>query len=168
MGLRTRIRDLERVVRPAPEPTFEFLDDTARALDELFRTMAPEHVAVIEEDLVAKGCGFLTHDGLLSIRGDSKPTRLTNVAVEMVIAKVRGKFLGRFALPPAVAQVYLDHPDALPLHACQECRLDIPVRPGMTQPAIPVLTFFDACPLCGGEVGYMRPWVPKWTPPRDA
>ena len=47
------------------------------------------------------------------------------------------------AMPPLAAQVYLDHPDAMPLNdCCEACGYRVPVK------------YFEACPLCGGRVGW--------------
>src|SRR4051812_16887676 len=34
------------------------------------------------------------------------------------------------ALPPGLVRVYLDDPDAVPLHDCGRCGLAIPIHPG--------------------------------------
>jgi len=46
------------------------------------------------------------------------------------------------AMPPVVAEVYLQHDDSLPLHDCEACGYRVPHR------------YFDRCPLCGGKTGW--------------
>jgi len=46
------------------------------------------------------------------------------------------------AMPPEVAEVYLAHPEALPLHDCEDCGYKLPHG------------FFEKCPLCSGRVGF--------------
>jgi hypothetical protein len=46
------------------------------------------------------------------------------------------------AMPPVVAEVYFQDPNALPLHECEDCGYRLPLR------------YFQACPLCGGRVGW--------------
>ena len=46
------------------------------------------------------------------------------------------------AMPPAVCEVYLNDPAALPLHDCEDCGYKVPH------------SYFERCPLCGGRVGW--------------
>jgi len=57
---------------------------------------------------------------------------------------------------PEVAQVYIEHPDAAPLHDCADCGLGIPCHAGIIRGGrtIPFRRYFDRCPSCGGRVGY--------------
>ena len=57
---------------------------------------------------------------------------------------------GPLALPRAVAQVYLDDPDTLPIHRCEACGYRIPTYagPGSEQREV----YFTECPLCGGRI----------------
>ena len=57
------------------------------------------------------------------------------------------------AMPPAVAEVYLTDPAAMPLHDCADCGFRIPVTPGEYK-GKPARRHFEACPLCGGRIGY--------------
>ena len=50
------------------------------------------------------------------------------------------------AMPPEVAEVYLQHQHALPLHDCEACGYRVPHG------------FFEQCPLCGGRVGWNAYW----------
>jgi hypothetical protein len=56
--------------------------------------------------------------------------------------------------------VYLADPKPLPLHDCENCGLEVPIRPGWqkgdhTEPA---KAYFESCPVCGGRVGYCARW----------
>ena len=63
-------------------------------------------------------------------------------------------------LPSELVQVYLDDPDALPLHDCEDCGLRIPVRPGRQcgNDSQAAHRYFDHCPACGGRVGWYAFW----------
>ena len=50
------------------------------------------------------------------------------------------------AMPPQVAEVYLVHTDALPLHDCEDYGYGVPHD------------YFKQCPLCGGRVGWYAYW----------
>lgn len=63
------------------------------------------------------------------------------------------------SLPWKLVQVYLDEPEALPLHECSGCGVAIPVR--AISPVVdeePAETFFPACPCCGSTTGYYASW----------
>jgi hypothetical protein len=55
------------------------------------------------------------------------------------------------AMPPGVVEIHLAE-DALPLHDCEDCGFCVPVSPG--RDGRPARRHFDACPLCGGRVGW--------------
>jgi hypothetical protein len=55
-------------------------------------------------------------------------------------------------MPPEVAQIYIDHPDAIALNnCCEDCGYRVPVK------------YFQSCPLCGGALG----WYAFWKKHRD-
>jgi hypothetical protein len=54
-------------------------------------------------------------------------------------------------MPPEVAEVYLNH-HALPLHECEACGFKVPITPDDNRSK--ARRHFNACPLCGGKVGY--------------
>lgn len=58
-------------------------------------------------------------------------------------------------LPAELVQVYLDDPEAAPLHDCESCGVAIPVRPNRIDglEAEPEQTYFPTCPICGGRTG---------------
>jgi hypothetical protein len=60
------------------------------------------------------------------------------------------------ALPPAVAQVYLDDPGVVAIYDCEDCGYEVPIgyAEPHTSPPKPVRRYFDQCPLCGGKTGY--------------
>lgn len=59
-------------------------------------------------------------------------------------------------IPPAVIDVYLHDPEAVPLYECEECGLAVPVRPNraLGPDAEPEQVYFPECPACGGRTGY--------------
>src|SRR3954469_12034308 len=55
------------------------------------------------------------------------------------------------SLPVELIQVYLDDPEAVPLHDCAWCGLAIPVHPGWRgYEGEPERAFFPTCPCCSG------------------
>ena len=63
------------------------------------------------------------------------------------------------SLPLDLVQVYLDDPEAVPLHDCAECGLAIPVHPGWRgYEGEPERVYFPACPCCGGPTGLHAYW----------
>jgi hypothetical protein len=73
--------------------------------------------------------------------------KLTRQILALVIGTERPA-----VMHPEVARVYAEHPDASPLHDCEDCGLGIPCRGGSKD--APFYRWFDACPNCGGRVGY--------------
>lgn len=61
-------------------------------------------------------------------------------------------------LPAELVQIYLDVPEALPLHDCAGCGLSIPIQPSWSLEAEPQRVFFPRCPHCGGETGRFAYW----------
>lgn len=65
-------------------------------------------------------------------------------------------------LPASLVQVYLDRPDAIPLHDCEECGIAIPVETNWHgDEEEPQQLFFTACPCCGGRTGLHAYWSRK-------
>ena len=104
---------------------------------QLVVTMAPEHIEIVSDD------------------PDSPLTR----EVMLMLSAASGMdwpFEPRYplALPPAVAQVWRDDPDAGPHDACLECHYPLPAR-SSTLPGgrgnRPAISYFEACPLCGSD-----------------
>ena len=59
------------------------------------------------------------------------------------------------AMPLALVDVYLTHPDAEPLHDCEQCGLAVPVRVSHRagHEVIGEASYFPTCPCCGGQTG---------------
>lgn len=60
------------------------------------------------------------------------------------------------SLPAELVQVYLDDPEAIPLHDCEKCGIAIPVRPDRLNgsEAEPEQVYFTQCPVCAGRTGW--------------
>jgi hypothetical protein len=58
------------------------------------------------------------------------------------------------ALPFSVASVYLDDPNVMAAHDCEECGYRVPVGcpEPLAIPPKPVRVYFERCPLCGGRL----------------
>jgi hypothetical protein len=63
-------------------------------------------------------------------------------------------------VPREVVSVYLADPEALALHDCEDCGLELPVHCGRQDGAVtePARTYFKTCPVCGGRVGWYAYW----------
>ena len=59
-------------------------------------------------------------------------------------------------IPSELIQVYLNDPEAIPLHDCEKCGVAIPVRPDRLNgsEAEPEQVYFHDCPVCGGRTGW--------------
>ncbi len=69
------------------------------------------------------------------------------------------------AVPPAVVEVYLADPEALPLHDCADCGMAVPVRPDRQAgpEGEPERVYFPTCPCCGGQTGLYAYWSNRRT-----
>jgi hypothetical protein len=63
-------------------------------------------------------------------------------------------------LPYQVVKVYLDYPEAMPLHDCERCGLAVPILPNRQDgyEGEPERVFFPECPSCGGRTGWYLYW----------
>ena len=59
-------------------------------------------------------------------------------------------------IPAELIRVYLDDPEAIPLHDCENCGVAIPVRPDRLNgsEAEPEQIYFHQCPVCAGRRGW--------------
>jgi len=63
------------------------------------------------------------------------------------------------SLPSELVQVYLNDPEAVPLHDCAGCGLAVPVRPGRSgYESEPQRVYFPTCPCCGCRTGLHAYW----------
>ncbi|MDX1965436.1 MAG: hypothetical protein SFX18_19985 [Pirellulales bacterium] len=64
------------------------------------------------------------------------------------------------SIPPQIVRIYLNDPEAVPLHDCEECGLAVPVRPNRVHglESDPECEYFPTCPLCGGRTGPFYYW----------
>jgi hypothetical protein len=112
----------------------------------VFSTMSSEHVERVVSEMTA------------GLEGDESDL---SALTRQVIAMVHQHFHQAayfpqppLEMPPAIAEVYLQHPAAIPIHECEQCGWCIPILTGMHQPARTARRFFDRCPACSGRVGY--------------
>ncbi len=62
-------------------------------------------------------------------------------------------------LPQELVQIYLDDPEAVPLHDCAVCGIPIPVHADRSDPEGPSQRiYFASCPRCGGQTGLYAYW----------
>jgi hypothetical protein len=59
------------------------------------------------------------------------------------------------SIPRSVIDVYLHDPAAMPLCACEQCGMPLPVRPNPLEgpDAAPEQVYFTQCPWCGEQAG---------------
>ena len=149
MSLPRRVAVLEKAARAETEGWF------SEALHALAATMAPEHLRVVSEwqqrpDVRAD---FRAHprDPWPAREARLAPPALVRAAWRLLIRHLeRGTPV---ALPPAVAQIYLDDPDAWPCNECTGCGYLAPVRIRWTRSGRPevVLTYLEECPACDAD-----------------
>ena len=146
MRLSRRLAVVERVVGSqvlvtgAPATYGEELARRRQAYWEIMRpTMSDEHAQLVVEAYAA-GCS-----GYASPGANTPSGRLLNACLSAMMWAESDSIIPRaiaLAMPPIVADVYLNHADAGTLHDCEDCGYRVPYN------------YFAACPLCGGGVGY--------------
>jgi hypothetical protein len=125
------------------------------AIVRLRETMAPEHARLVVSWLRVRGLGDRREDdpGRRSHPCTGQPNHACAACIDRLDppALVRAAWVLIFeylrhgapvALPPEVARVYLEHPDAAPAAPCAGCGYRLPARGG--RPA-----YTGACPVCG-------------------
>ncbi len=147
-SVKSRLEKLERATPQQSEEDRRWSQEFNR----LLLTMSRAHAEIVLSDL---------HDD------QGSWSNLTLQAACMVEVRLRGG-IEAYALPPVVAQVYLDVPNACPGEwDCSDCGYKVPhvrsPRPyskvyshgpqyGPTIMRSPDSVYFAACPLCGGRV----------------
>jgi hypothetical protein len=137
---------LETVFRPVVNlpPTEADLAFTS-ALSKLLATMDQKHARIVLNEVTS------LHKP--SIEGGTRFGNLTVAAIQCVDGHIQEGL--PLALPPAVAQVYLDDPGVVAIHDCEDCGYEVPIGYAEhANPPKPVRIYFDRCPLCGGKTGY--------------
>ena len=146
-SLEKRMARLETVFRPVLKrpPTEADLAFTW-ALGKLLETMDQKHARIVQDEVA-------------SLRDPTKTpgarfSDLTVAAIEYVEGHIQNGL--PLALPPAVAQVYLDEPGLVAIHDCEDCGYEVPIGYAElhANPPKPARIYFDRCPLCGGKTGY--------------
>ena len=151
--LGSRLHRLERSL-PSPEPGLSAWE--SEAWDQLVRTLSSEHERLLEEEIDAL-CAFVeAPDG-----GRRPQTPLLDQVFRRVQEhdpRLSGP-KGPPALPPVVAEVYLNEPEACFLsQRCRDCKYAVPAvweqHPDGQAGAFPRWrVYFPRCPLCGGPTG---------------
>jgi len=119
----------------------------------LFSTMAQEHIVHVCEEIGALDDGERDYFSF---------SALTRHVLGMDGAARWSTLQGPLALPPEVAQVYLDDRDAWAAHDCEDCGYPVPVRTGKS-----LQRYFERCPLCGGRTGYSAYYLKHGQPERQ-
>ena len=106
----------------------------------MYPSMSEEHAALVV-DAYARGLDDSGHPDWGTPAG-----RLLRRCLEAMRPRTHWPYCDippevAFAMPPVVAEVYLRH-GPLPLQDCENCGYKLPHG------------YFDACPLCGGRIGW--------------
>ena len=170
-GLVHRLERLEAIVPSLPSVDVERDRQLMDALEQLTRTMSAEHTHLLIEGIQSR------HAQMAEVGHGAR--HLANVALTLIFEHLdhpSPRF--RLALPPALAQVLLDHPSIwffdrcvrLPARAAVRRRTLARLGRRKGQRRVPEVHFFffDRCPDCGGAVehdtyGFAR--VPRREPP---
>jgi hypothetical protein len=145
-ALKGRLHKLESTITirmREPRPPTEEDIRLGDAFQELFKTAPP----VVEAEV---------NDWAISRRGyqPREASSLVYAVLDCVWEHMeRGTPL---AMPAEVAEVYINSPEARPLHECEDCGYAVPYQHAnpLAVPPAPVRIHFERCPLCGGKVGY--------------
>jgi hypothetical protein len=88
--------------------------------------------------------------------GRNQPTQLRDFTLHILYTldlplnrEDSDRMAERAAMPPEVLQVFLDDPESVPFHDCEQCGVFLPVKPWQ-QGGPGAVTYFTACPVCGG------------------
>ena len=137
--LEARLLSVQRPCAPPSEEDVRWSD----ALHRLLERLEPEQRSLVLEEL--KG---------YSERGKDALGKLTLKVLFYVEQHLKAGTPLEF--PCSVASVYLEDPDAEPLHECADCGYDLPFEWAhpRAEPPRAAKVYFEFCPLCGGKVGY--------------
>ena len=150
--LGARLKRLEASMPPATEPIPEW---ERQAWEQLMSTMSERHAAIIEDEADALYAWATTPEG-----SPRPQTPLYDQALRRVLDHdplLTGP-KGPLALPPEVADLYLNEPEARnTTQRCRDCSYAVPAiweYPGRHPVASAAWRiFFPRCPLCGGPIG---------------
>ncbi len=162
--------DAQGIVKAPPTEPVDWHEQLMKAAEQLADTMSTEHY----EQVLRESC-----DPLKDLRQLSTLARqFWRMAVFMALSEEERNRISDhvshrkyvFALPPRVAQIYIDHPLATAADKCRQCgylspvilwtgsstdasaraaaSLNLPLHPGFN-----CFQFFTRCPLCGGATG---------------
>ena len=130
------------------------------AIDRLVATMDPEHAQFVhdwlEEHINGKLLGGPCDDGQRHVCPQCvdrlNPPALPRAVWLMLLDHTFGSG-APVAMPPEVADIYLNDPDAYPLDPCEGCGYLMPMRCTFSPDGRyrPLATYVGACPVCGQE-----------------
>jgi hypothetical protein len=153
MRLRARVDQLDRRIWILSRERWK------DACAEIAQTMAKDHRALVEgwhTPMIRADFVRYPWDPWARRRERLNPPRLVHALYEILEWGVR--FGTPLALPPEVAQIYVDDPDAYARDDCEDCGYLAPLRARVTrvQNLIVIHRYFPSCPLCGGRTGAYR------------
>jgi hypothetical protein len=151
MRLSGRLARIEKAVAPnmrVVDQRRQYAEEVAQrrqaAWEYMRPTMSDEH-AVMVVDAYARGLNDPSHPEYNSPAG-----MLLRRCLQAMSPRTHWPYCDippevALAMPPAVAEVYLAHGPS-PFHDCEDCGYNLPHG------------YFDACPLCGGRIGWYAYW----------
>jgi hypothetical protein len=157
-SMERRIKFLEQVTPQASVETRESDVQVEARFNSLLESMDPEHARNLLDELhfCDSWCNSKATHRQSGRRDESnrEPRALSHLA-QAALSIICAIESGPAALPPQVAQVYIEDPKALPIQDCEDCGYLVPA----TAPAWsaaghrPGRSYFERCPLCGGKTG---------------
>jgi hypothetical protein len=143
--LERRIARLESCVCPAKRLLTPRETAFVACFNRLMESMEPSHAHIVREEVL--GGRHATDEG-------PRYSKLTINALRYVYRHLSDGT--PLALPFSVASVYLEDPNVMATHDCEECGYRVPVGcpEPLAMPSKPARMYFECCPLCGGRVGY--------------
>jgi hypothetical protein len=108
-------------------------------------SMDPSHARIVREEVLG---------GRQAIDERPRYSKLTINALRYIYRHLSDGT--PLALPFSVAAVYVDDPNVMGTHDCEDCGYRVPIgcSEPLAMPPKPVRVYFDRCPLCGRRVGY--------------
>src|SRR5215467_11866695 len=143
--LERRIARLESSVGPAKRMLTPRETAFVACFNRLMESMDPRHARIVREEVL--GGRQATDEG-------PRYSKLTINALRYIYRHLSDGT--PLALPFSVAAVYLEDPDVVAIHDCEDCGYQVPVccAEPLATPPKPGCRYFERCPLCGGRVGY--------------
>jgi hypothetical protein len=133
--------ELQNAPPAGPTPHSIDRDPWQLACQQLLAAVPSQQLSAVErllKSLHTGGCGLREWVNAIAWRGAVCPSEI----------------------PAALIDVFLQDPEAVPLHDCEDCGLVVPVRPSRLHglEGEPDQVYFPTCPSCNGRTGWFMYW----------